>query len=55
MCGICREISFDGRPDVKFIQPMLDSLHERGPDAQGMFIHDNVGFGHRRLRKLQRV
>jgi asparagine synthase (glutamine-hydrolysing) len=48
MCGITGYInnSIVKRDDI---QRMNDSLRHRGPDDEGMFIKDNVGFGHRRL------
>ncbi|NRS91714.1 asparagine synthase (glutamine-hydrolysing) [Chryseobacterium sp. 16F] len=31
---------------------MTDKMSHRGPDAEGFFVKDNVGFGHRRLSIL---
>jgi len=51
MCGICGEIRFDGVPTkAKTVQAMMQSMDRRGPDADGIFLQDAVGFGHRRLK-----
>jgi asparagine synthase (glutamine-hydrolysing) len=51
MCGICGEIRFDGQlPTYAPVESMLATLAPRGPDAAGMVHHDNVIFGHRRLK-----
>ena len=51
MCGICGEIRFDGVPtEAKTVQAMMESMDRRGPDADGIFLQDAVGFGHRRLK-----
>ncbi|MHC5232693.1 N-acetylglutaminylglutamine amidotransferase [Brucella sp. LJL56] len=53
MCGICGEVRFDGgSPSVSAVSKMADVLSPRGPDASGIVIRGNVGFGHRRLRIL---
>lgn len=53
MCGICGEVRFDGAtPSVSAISKMADILAPRGPDASGIVVRGNVGFGHRRLRIL---
>ena len=50
MCGICGEITFDGRPaSGTRIERMADSLAPRGPDDCGIVTRGRVGFGHRRL------
>jgi asparagine synthase (glutamine-hydrolysing) len=51
MCGICGEIRFDGStPSATAIAAMTEAMAPRGPDAAGMVIHGQAGFGHRRLR-----
>ena len=51
MCGICGEIRFDGVPtEAKTVQAMMERMDRRGPDADGIFLQDAVGFGHRRLK-----
>ena len=51
MCGICGEITFDGRPaDVGAVARMADAMAPRGPDGSGVVARGRVAFGHRRLR-----
>ncbi len=51
MCGICGEIRFDGAStEAKTLQTMMDNMIPRGPDADGLFIQEGLGFGHRRLK-----
>ncbi len=51
MCGIAGEIRFDGRPARgHLIETMLEELEPRGPDGSGVFRHNRVAFGHRRLK-----
>ena len=53
MCGICGEVRFDGgSPSVSAVSKMADVLSPRGPDAAGIVIRGNIGFGHRRLKIL---
>lgn len=53
MCGICGEVRFDGgSPSVSAVSKMADVLSPRGPDASGIVVRGNIGFGHRRLRIL---
>jgi len=51
MCGICGIVITDKREmiDRRILQRMNDSLKHRGPDEEGYFVEDFVGFGHRRL------
>ena len=50
MCGITGIIKLDNsgisRSDLK---NMTDSISHRGPDGEGYFSNNNIGFGHRRL------
>ncbi len=51
MCGICGEITFNGRPaSGARIERMAESLAPRGPDDAGIVSRGRVGFGHRRLK-----
>jgi asparagine synthase (glutamine-hydrolysing) len=52
MCGIYGEVSFHGRPDLSALSRGLDSMRSRGPDASGIFAHDGIAVGHRRLSIL---
>ncbi len=50
MCGICGVLHFgDKRPNLDILQQMVNSLHHRGPDGQGIHIEGSLGFGHSRL------
>lgn len=50
MCGISGEFRFDDRiVDSSFIQRINRAQHQRGPDAEGIFLQKNVALGHRRL------
>lgn len=53
MCGICGIISFDQKrvPEAS-IRNMMAIQKHRGPDDDGIFIEDNVGFGFVRLSIL---
>lgn len=48
MCGICGIINSEGVEKTD-INRMLSTLSHRGPDDEGMYINEIVGFGHRRL------
>ncbi len=53
MCGITGIFQLDGKSVThEVLQKMTDALAHRGPDGQGIFYHQNVGFGHRRLSIL---
>ena len=54
MCGIAGFIDFRPRGKASAsagLQPMIDSLERRGPDAEGIWVDDEgrVALGHRRL------
>ena len=50
MCGIAGIVRFDGAPvDEDALRAMTRSLAHRGPDGEGLWRVDGVGFGHRRL------
>ena len=51
ICGISGLFNIDGSAvDETLIQKMNDSQIHRGPDAEGVWIDNNIGFGHRRLK-----
>jgi asparagine synthase (glutamine-hydrolysing) len=51
MCGICGELKFDGEAaNLAAVARMTEALVARGPDSGGVVSHQNVAFGHRRLR-----
>ncbi len=51
MCGITGVIDFKKikQKDVKYIRQFSESISHRGPDASGIFIDENIVFGHTRL------
>lgn len=51
MCGICGTYSIEsGKPAERTeIERMCQTIYHRGPDDNGIYIHDNVGLGIRRL------
>jgi len=50
MCGIVGWVTPPGRrPDRELVRRMADAVRHRGPDADGVWVHANVGLGHRRL------
>jgi asparagine synthase (glutamine-hydrolysing) len=53
MCGICGIINFNNSP-VEFVQinNMMRTMKHRGPNDEGSYIKDNVGFGFVRLSIL---
>ncbi len=54
MCGICGKINIDAKKKVdgNLIERMCSVLSHRGPDDAGIYLKDNMGFGHRRLSVL---
>lgn len=51
MCGIAGVITYPtSHVDVRtMVDSMTRALHRRGPDAQGIWLEENVALGHRRL------
>ena len=51
MCGITGILHFDPRRKVQHstLKKMTDIIRHRGPDGEGFYIKNNIGFGHRRL------
>jgi asparagine synthase (glutamine-hydrolysing) len=52
MCGIAGWVDFttsDAGTDRAVLQRMTDTMACRGPDAEGLWLDDHVGLGHRRL------
>lgn len=54
MCGIngIFHLQLQKKVDERVLTKMRDSLEHRGPDDKGLFIENNIGFGHRRLSIL---
>lgn len=50
MCGIAGIINFDRRPVIQEQLKEMNSFNvSRGPDAEGYWMENNIGFCHRRL------
>lgn len=51
MCGICGQYHYNNnRPvDRGLIKKMATSIYHRGPDDEGYYFNDSLGFGFRRL------
>ena len=50
MCGIAGLVSLkDGQDITEKIKAMLAVIPHRGPDGEGVLVHENVALGHRRL------
>jgi len=50
MCGIAGIYNLDKKPvKEKDLKKMTDLMTHRGPDDEGFYLKNNVGFGHRRL------
>jgi len=50
MCGICGIINFGSMPpDECKIHTMMTAMKHRGPDDEGVYVHDAVGLGFVRL------
>ncbi|MCR1951602.1 asparagine synthase (glutamine-hydrolyzing) [Clostridium sp. DSM 100503] len=51
MCGITGFVNFKEniKNNIKTLKEMTDTLINRGPNAEGTYISNNVMFGHRRL------
>jgi asparagine synthase (glutamine-hydrolysing) len=54
MCGIngILHLQAQKKVDERILTKMRDALEHRGPDDMGLFIENNIGFGHRRLSIL---
>jgi asparagine synthase (glutamine-hydrolysing) len=50
MCGIAGIVNVSGTPvSAGVLRAMTDIVRHRGPDGEGQWTRDGVGFGHRRL------
>ena len=52
MCGISGIVKWNEQVDRSEIEKMNASIAHRGPDATGVYLEQNVGFGHQRLSIL---
>jgi asparagine synthase (glutamine-hydrolysing) len=51
MCGIAGEIRYGDRAaDGEAVRRMLTTMESRGPDGEGIWEHERIVFGHRRLK-----
>lgn len=50
MCGISGHIRFDGPANAAVVERITNRLSNRGPDGMGIYQHQSVCFGHRRLK-----
>jgi asparagine synthase (glutamine-hydrolysing) len=56
MCGIVGIINRIGEAiDPQILKRMANAIRHRGPDGEGYFVHENVGFGHQRLAIIDLV
>lgn len=50
MCGFCGYVNFENNiENEKTITNMTDMLRKRGPNAENIYINNNVALGHTRL------
>jgi len=49
MCGICGEFNFTSKIKKSDIYKMNSALYERGPDDEGYYFNNTIGFGMKRL------
>lgn len=53
MCGICGIVNLNGAPVSRQpIERMMQAMKHRGPDADGLFLDENIGLGFVRLSIL---
>tara|TARA_B110000967_G_C18900273_1_gene574314 strand:- start:4200 stop:6083 length:1884 start_codon:yes stop_codon:yes gene_type:complete len=53
MCGILGIYNLDGSAvNANLIAEMVKQISHRGPDGDGIFVENNIGFGHKRLAIL---
>jgi asparagine synthase (glutamine-hydrolysing) len=53
MCGIVGIYHKNTKPvEEPLLKKMADTIHHRGPDDEGCFVHQNIGFYHKRCRSL---
>lgn len=52
MCGICGIVNRNSAITATLadIKQMNDQIIHRGPDAEGVYVHQNIALGHRRLK-----
>ena len=50
MCGFAGELARHRSADVDAVQRMTETMGDRGPDGGGLWAHDELALGHRRLK-----
>jgi asparagine synthase (glutamine-hydrolysing) len=55
MCGFTAIINKDKEVDTLILKSMADVISHRGPDEEGSFVENNIGFYHKRLSVLDLV
>ncbi len=55
MCGICGYVGLVEPPSEAILKGMLNSIYHRGPDDEGIFLDQKIGFGVRRLSIIDLV
>ena len=50
MCGFAGELARRRGADVDAVQRMTATMGDRGPDGAGLWAHDEIALGHRRLK-----
>lgn len=50
MCGFAGELAAGRAADVDAVQAMTQTMGDRGPDGSGLWAHDELALGHRRLK-----
>jgi len=49
MCGIVGILNKDQSVNIRQLKAMADAIHHRGPDDEGHYLDNNLGFYHKRL------
>ncbi len=50
MCGFAGELVRAGRADRDAVETMAATMQSRGPDGEGIWVHDRIALAHRRLK-----
>jgi asparagine synthase (glutamine-hydrolysing) len=49
MCGVVAILNKEQPVDLKILKNMADAIHHRGPDDEGYYLKNQLGFYHKRL------
>ncbi len=56
MCGIAGIYNLNSDPvSQELLKQMCDIMRHRGPDDEGYYVDNNIGFVHRRLVSLKGI